>query len=221
MTASQLSPEYYRYMRSTAWMAKRRAYFASPRTPKRCQGCGARERLDLHHRTYVRFTHELLSDLVPVCRQCHQRIHQGFDSRKGDLPKRTEIVLAQLRRENNLPTVGSDGRRKPQAQGKQLTAKRARLGEDGIQRVPCPTCLVQIGSPCVDPGKQRRKAAPRQKSHQARVKASARTGGWEAKNPRPKPKGKDPVNDALNAMHPAVAAALERRRRAERTRNGL
>lgn len=227
MTASQLSPEYFAYIGSSAWAAKRREFFASPRTPKRCQGCNAARPLDLHHRTYVRFTHELLSDLVPVCRSCHDQIHDGFDSRKGDLPKHTAAVLARLRAQNGLPALrGSDARRKQQSTRTRLST------EEIVRQVTCPTCQAAIGQQCIEHG---RHPKPRPKSHTARVKAAKRVGSWEAKHPRPKHQGKDPVNKALSAqdvptamaatkrgqLHPAVAAALERRRLAERRRNGL
>lgn len=124
--ARQLSREYYEYMRSPAWARKRKAYFASPRTPKGCQGCGKRGRLDLHHNTYVRFTHERLSDLVPVCRACHQEIHRGFDSRTGNLPERTRLILGRLRRKNQLRALEADAHRQAGGKRKALTKAQAR-----------------------------------------------------------------------------------------------
>lgn len=67
--------------------ANKRTYLASPqwqtlrkvilkRDSYTCQGCGIDGvPLEIHHITYVRFEEELESDLVAVCRDCHQAIH--------------------------------------------------------------------------------------------------------------------------------------------------
>ena len=76
--------EYYQYMQSEAWQQKRKAFYSSnlyKRWRKEgkwvCYGCGADDKkLDLHHRTYKRLGNEHIAiDLVPVCRECHQKIH--------------------------------------------------------------------------------------------------------------------------------------------------
>lgn len=54
------------------WQAKERDLFA-------CVGCGRHERfctLDVHHRTYLRWGHELLSDVYTYCRPCHKQLHR-------------------------------------------------------------------------------------------------------------------------------------------------
>ena len=76
--------EYYQYMQSEAWQQKRKAFYSSnlyKRWRKEgkwvCYGCGADDKkLDLHHRTYKRLGNEHIAiDLVPVCRECHKKIH--------------------------------------------------------------------------------------------------------------------------------------------------
>lgn len=71
----------------------KKAYLASPRWQilrkqilKRdqytCQGCGINGvPLEVHHITYINYESEQLSDLVSVCRDCHQAIHDkhGYD----------------------------------------------------------------------------------------------------------------------------------------------
>lgn len=37
----------------------------------RCAICYARVALQVHHRTYVRLGHELKTDVLPLCRNCH------------------------------------------------------------------------------------------------------------------------------------------------------
>ena len=63
-------------MQSTAWKRKKASYWKS-KYPKVCYVCGKgrHKGMHLHHRTYVRLTRERLSDLVPVCKSCHEFIH--------------------------------------------------------------------------------------------------------------------------------------------------
>lgn len=87
---------YEEYMRSPEWRRVRRRYFRS-KLPQGCQGCGARQNLHLHHKTYERLGHEELTDLVPVCQVCHALIHWEFDRATGDLWAHTEWVLERIR----------------------------------------------------------------------------------------------------------------------------
>ena len=65
---------YRAYLRSRTWKvraarAKRWGY---------CQRCGAESpTLDAHHVTYERLGAERPSDLIALCRSCHQQIHGG------------------------------------------------------------------------------------------------------------------------------------------------
>ena len=82
------------------WMSKQEklTYFASPkwksmrqlilsRDNHQCQSCGAKSSLEIHHITYENFGDEDISQLVSLCRDCHQEIHDlnGY-SRDGYYP---------------------------------------------------------------------------------------------------------------------------------------
>jgi hypothetical protein len=69
---------YAEYLDSELWQQTKRRYYASD-YPKRCLVCG-RPEVDLHHRTYVRLGKEELFDLVPLCREHHQRLHEMIKS---------------------------------------------------------------------------------------------------------------------------------------------
>ena len=45
-----------------------------------CRGCFFNGRLDLHHYTYDRVGRELDSDVVTLCRQCHDVAHRFWES---------------------------------------------------------------------------------------------------------------------------------------------
>lgn len=77
--ARKLSPKqkaHRKYLASAEWKAKRARYWAS-KLPKECYVCRKINLpMDLHHRTYERFENERLTDLVPVHRKCHKKIHR-------------------------------------------------------------------------------------------------------------------------------------------------
>lgn len=60
---------YKAYLASPAWQTKRKA--ALMRAGHRCQACGRKGALQVHHLTYVRLTQELPTDLVTLCKSCH------------------------------------------------------------------------------------------------------------------------------------------------------
>ena len=64
-----MNPAYVRYMQSPEWRALAARVMA--RDHHRCWVCGSRRNLQVHHRTYRRFGHERLSDLVTLCERCH------------------------------------------------------------------------------------------------------------------------------------------------------
>jgi hypothetical protein len=69
------------YLRTYVWRVKRNC--ARIRSGNRCQICASTHRLDVHHRTYERLDNELLSDLVVLCRRCHQYFHDVLPNCPG------------------------------------------------------------------------------------------------------------------------------------------
>lgn len=72
---------YSEYIQSPAWRKVRDRYWAS-KLPKECFGCGIERHkgMHLHHRTYKNLGNERLMDLVPMCQQCHQDVHDLYES---------------------------------------------------------------------------------------------------------------------------------------------
>ena len=64
---------YRDYLHSAAWAKKRSRVHM--RSGYRCEWCGGRGRLQVHHLTYERLGHERLSDLVDLCPRCHRGAH--------------------------------------------------------------------------------------------------------------------------------------------------
>lgn len=73
---------YSEYIASPEWRQTRARYYASD-LPQSCI-CGATKGLVLHHKTYERLGVERLTDLQPLCVQCHQMVHDL--ARRGDIP---------------------------------------------------------------------------------------------------------------------------------------
>lgn len=64
---------YVMYLRSPLWRLRRRIWIT--RALGRCEHCGRRRRLTIHHRTYQRLGHERRSDVAVLCWRCHQLEH--------------------------------------------------------------------------------------------------------------------------------------------------
>jgi 5-methylcytosine-specific restriction endonuclease McrA len=69
-----LTPEYVKYINSPEWKALRKKVIL--RDKRKCQHCGVQTRLQVHHLTYERLGHEMLSDLITLCRDCHRIEHK-------------------------------------------------------------------------------------------------------------------------------------------------
>ena len=68
-----LLSEYIAYMDSKEWQRKRSARLAIDR--KQCVLCGTLNNLHVHHVTYERLFNEKMSDLMTVCKSCHEVLH--------------------------------------------------------------------------------------------------------------------------------------------------
>lgn len=99
---------YREYLASDHWRDVKRRYWDS-KLPKHCGGCGATKGLQLHHKTYKRICAERLMDITPVCRACHEGIHD-FEHASGKHPwQSTKHVLKRNRKQQmgdlNMPSV--------------------------------------------------------------------------------------------------------------------
>lgn len=79
MTGTPWPGLYADYLKSRQWADKRDRVLR--RANFHCEGCGCRPAVDVHHLTYEHVTQEFLFELVALCRECHERIHEQSDSR--------------------------------------------------------------------------------------------------------------------------------------------
>src|SRR5262249_35274254 len=65
--------QYRRYLGSAFWRERREHILK--RANYTCEKCGKRPAAEVHHLTYIRIYQELPSDLVALCKPCHNEIH--------------------------------------------------------------------------------------------------------------------------------------------------
>lgn len=70
--------QYADYLATEHWKTKRAAVLAH--YGRKCYLCGVSGegvQIDVHHNDYSRLGGEEMSDLIPLCRDCHERHHGG------------------------------------------------------------------------------------------------------------------------------------------------
>lgn len=66
---------YRQYLQTDYWKAKRKGILT--RDKRRCRDCGAKKRLQVHHKTYAALRgRESDCDLITVCAECHRFRHK-------------------------------------------------------------------------------------------------------------------------------------------------
>lgn len=105
---------YLAYLKSEQWQTRRRAAVA--RAGYKCQLCGCKDRLDVHHNDYERLGCEFPEDLVALCRPCHEKFHGKLI---GDVsfPKQQQPQWSKYRKCADLTPQEIDGIRRLAALG--------------------------------------------------------------------------------------------------------
>lgn len=112
----QFRARYNAYVSSAAWRAVRRGWAEEYRqrhaAEPACEVCGGDWKLsvdDLHHHTYDRLTEEAFEDLAPLCRRCHDLVHDTIRrsphwARMRDVAASTKVI-ERLRRLKEIESV--------------------------------------------------------------------------------------------------------------------
>lgn len=94
MTVQYWNRIYENYMQSPEWWAKREKVLIF--WGRRCALCNSPVKVEIHHRTYDRLGQELLTDLIPLCDECHKRHHEfmrrGVEHISGVLQRISESI---------------------------------------------------------------------------------------------------------------------------------
>ncbi len=99
-TKKAKKPDYNTYIRSWVWNAVKKSYFT--RNKKVCAACNASSYIVLHHINYGRLGKELDSDLIALCRGCHNELHETHGRAavmKGQLAPLTYAFIEERQQE--------------------------------------------------------------------------------------------------------------------------
>ena len=66
---------YDEFLKSEWWVMKREAIFEAK--GKKCEICGSKYGIEIHHKTYEHLGNEPLKDIMVVCHACHLKLHKG------------------------------------------------------------------------------------------------------------------------------------------------
>ena len=95
---------YVLYLHSPLWRLRRRIWIL--RAGARCQRCGSRRRLTIHHRTYQRLGHERRGDVTVLCWNCHRRHHQTTRRQRSHPGRWTRIYAPTWPWRHGTPRLG-------------------------------------------------------------------------------------------------------------------
>ena len=77
---------YNEFLNSDRWKKIRRKVWQSD-IPKKCYICGATEHLQVHHLSYKRLFYGDLRDVVFLCKEHHEKVHEFCKKRDLNLRK--------------------------------------------------------------------------------------------------------------------------------------
>ena len=85
---------YHEYIQSEEWKQTRQRYIKSSYRKSRvkCKLCACFGPIDLHHLTYARVGQEYKSDLLGLCRECHDLIHSLMKVDAKSQPKLPGVI---------------------------------------------------------------------------------------------------------------------------------
>lgn len=84
---------YDEYLKSDHWKEIKEQYKNSD-FPQHCLVCH-NDKYVLHHRSYVRLGDESLYDFVPLCKNCHQKVHNYLKENKIDISA-THVAIRKI-----------------------------------------------------------------------------------------------------------------------------
>lgn len=70
--------------------------------PKKCRKCGSTKNIDLHHPSGDRKNLRDTKGIIPLCRSCHRKLHQGKGKSKADLEFIDKILNGKFERQDAI-----------------------------------------------------------------------------------------------------------------------
>lgn len=87
--------QYHEYLLSKTWKEIRRKVFKYH--GQNCKSCDGNIGIDVHHRKYERVggQEDIKNDLIPLCRKCHDNVHQIVKVKKISIWSATQLYLSE------------------------------------------------------------------------------------------------------------------------------
>lgn len=84
---------YQGYLKTPHW----RRFSASIKKKRgKCEQCGSRYRLEVHHKHYKNVGFEKPSDVLVLCHECHMRLHESIDASKKQRKRAPALILVLI-----------------------------------------------------------------------------------------------------------------------------
>lgn len=104
---------YKDYLKSKHWKNKKKEYYDN--YERKCNHCGSKNILHLHHKTYERVGYELLTDLVCLCSDCHAKEHRRLKNNPKKIKQKKKKFKGKNKKKIKRPIY-----KKPKAPKKKL-----------------------------------------------------------------------------------------------------
>jgi len=103
-----MDSKYRKYLQSKEWLETRLDILT---TRKKCERCGSKHQLQVHHKTYKNIFNEEPDDLELLCAKCHQNEHNLLKPKKKKLSSKEKKKELRLKLKQK---VKKEQRRKEQ-----------------------------------------------------------------------------------------------------------
>lgn len=113
-----MNEEYKAYLLSIEWKTIRQRLFTE--RGKQCERCSSNRILQIHHLTYERIFKEEMSDLLILCRSCHEKEH-GIGK-----VKKNKVVKKNIKKQKGYkkdPHKVAQGKKSHRIRKEKFTAK--------------------------------------------------------------------------------------------------
>ena len=104
-----MDSKYINYIKSEKWAKKKQELFQEK--GKKCELCGSTKHIHVHHLTYERIYNELIIDLQPLCRACHEKEHGRkftFGAKSKQERNKNRRKKRAIDKKNNKPVSEAD-----------------------------------------------------------------------------------------------------------------
>jgi len=127
----EVAYNYREYLSTEHWKQLRVRFFESKlfeRAKFSCLNCHQKDRLQVHHKTYRRLGKEWLGDMIALCPECHESLHQKFNELVIENPEKAKAKL--LRRAHKHLPESRKRKKESRAEKREMKKRRKQSVKD-------------------------------------------------------------------------------------------